>query len=93
MRPRCAACRQDVPEFTNLSVKAWEAAGALQGLWADAWDALDSTSDSWGAQLSSIKQDLAEGKKDVATVVDEVRVKTGGREELRKQGQTLGLVV
>lgn len=72
-------CRQDVPEFTNLSLKAWEAAGALQGLWADAWDALDSASDSWAAQFSNIKQDLAEGKKDVATVVDEVREREGGR--------------
>lgn len=67
-----STCLQDVPEFTDLSSKAWEAAGALQGLWGDAWDALDNASDSWGAQLSNLKQDLADGKKDIDTVVDEV---------------------
>jgi hypothetical protein len=66
-------CLQDVPEFTNLSAKAWDAAEGLQGLWGDAWDALDSASDSWGAQLTNLKQDWAEGKKDINIVVDEVR--------------------
>lgn len=56
-----------------MSPKVWEAAEALQGLWGDAWDALDDASDSWGAQLSGLKQDLAEGRQDISTVVDEVR--------------------
>jgi hypothetical protein len=64
---------QEVPEFTDLSAKAWAAADTLQGLWADAWQSLDAASDSFRTQLSGLNQDLAEGNKDINTAVDEVR--------------------
>lgn len=64
---------QDVPEYTNLSGKAQEAAAALQGLWADAWGALDGAANRFSGQMAGLKQDLVEGRKDINTVVDEVR--------------------
>lgn len=61
-----------MPEFTDLSGKAWEAADALQGLWADAWSTLNAAANSFSSQVTSLKQELAEGKKGINTVVDEV---------------------
>lgn len=56
----------------DLSGGAWEAAESLQGVWADAWGALDGAANSWSAQLSALKRELADGTKDFNTVVDEV---------------------
>lgn len=64
---------QDVPEFTDMSSKALQAAEALQGMWADAWGSLNAASDRWSGLVSELKTDLVEGRKDINTVVDEVR--------------------
>lgn len=68
----CSLHVQEVPEFTDLSSKALEAAQVLQGLWADAWGSLNAASDSWSSLVSELKTDLVEGRKDINTVVDEV---------------------
>lgn len=66
---------QDVPEFTDLSAKALQAAEALQGMWADAWGSLNAASDRWNGLVFELQNDLVEGRKDINTVVDEVRGK------------------
>jgi hypothetical protein len=56
-----------------MSSKALQAAEALQGMWADAWGSLNAASDRWSGLVSELKTDLVEGRKDINTVVDEVR--------------------
>lgn len=64
----CSRTTQGVPEYTDWGA----AAGSLQGMWAEAWGALDGAANAFSAQLSGLKQEVAEGKKDINTAVDEV---------------------